>query len=90
MSQQDPSAGPQDERPKGDPWHAFGYIVSGVAIYGFLGWLIDRWLGTDFIVAIGIIVGAGLGIYLTFSRFNRALPPDPQPESQPDKPHDQN
>jgi len=85
MSQQDPSAGPQDERPRGDPWHAFGYIVSGVAIYGFLGWLIDRWLETDFIVAIGIIIGAGLGIYLTFSRFNRALPPD----SQPDKPHDQ-
>ena len=82
MSQQDPSAGPQDERPKGDPWHAFGYIVSGVAIYGFLGWLLDQWLETDFIVAIGIIVGAGLGIYLTFSRFNRALPTD--------QPHDQN
>ena len=59
-------------------------------MYGFLGWLIDRWLGTDFIVAIGIIVGAGLGIYLTFSRFNRALPADQQPGSLPDKPHDQN
>jgi ATP synthase protein I len=90
MSQQDPSAGPQDERPKGDPWHAFGYIVSGVAIYGFLGWLLDRWLETDFIVAIGIIVGAGLGIYLTFSRFNRALPPDTPHDPQPDQPHDQN
>lgn len=76
MSQQDPSAASQDDRPKGDPWHAFGYIVSGVAFYGFLGWLLDRWLDTDFIVAIGIIFGAGLGIYLTFSRFNRALPPD--------------
>ncbi len=86
MSQQDPSAAPQDDRPRGDPWHAFGYIVSGVAFYGFLGWLLDRWLETDFIVALGIIVGAGLGIYLTFSRFNRALPPGQSHEP----PHDQN
>ena len=76
MSQQEPPAGPQDESPKGDPWHAFGYIVSGVAIYGFLGWLVDQWLETEFVVAIGIIVGAALGIYLTFSRFNRAQPSD--------------
>ena len=76
MSQQEPPAGPQDESPKGDPWHAFGYIVSGVAIYGFLGWLVDRWLETEFVVAIGIIFGAALGIYLTFSRFNRAQPSD--------------
>jgi ATP synthase protein I len=84
MSQQNPSAAPQDDRPKGDPWHAFGYIVSGVAIYGFLGWLLDRWFGTSFLVAVGIIIGAGLGIYLTFNRFNRALP-----DQNPTPPHDQ-
>ena len=83
MSQQNPPSAPQDDRPKGDPWHAFGYIVSGVAIYGFLGWLLDRWLGTSFLVALGIIVGAGLGIYLTFTRFNRARPDQHTP------PHDQ-
>jgi F0F1-type ATP synthase assembly protein I len=88
MSQQEPSAAPQDDRPRGDPWHAFGYIVSGVAIYGFLGWLLDRWLGTEFLVAVGIIAGAGLGIYLTFVRFNRAQQPD-QHDQLPDKPHDQ-
>jgi ATP synthase protein I len=81
MSQQESSAGPQGESPKGDPWHAFGYIVSGVVLYGFLGWWVDRWLGTEFVVAIGVVVGACLGIYLTFSRFNRAPPPD--------NPHDQ-
>jgi ATP synthase protein I len=71
MSQ--PSTSSQEE-PKGDPWHAFGYIVSGVALYGVLGWLADRWLGTTFLVAVGIILGAGLGIYMTFSRFNKILP----------------
>lgn len=75
MSQQSPPPAPHDDRPKGDPWHAFGYIVSGVAVYGVLGWLADRWLGTTFLVAVGILVGAVFGIYLTFARFNMTPPP---------------
>ncbi len=55
----------------GDPWHAVGYLVAGVFVYGFVGWLADRWLGTSFLVAVGIIVGAVLGLYLTWNRFNR-------------------
>jgi F0F1-type ATP synthase assembly protein I len=72
-----------DEKPKGDPWHAFGYIVAGVMFYGFLGWLADRWLGTRYLVAIGILVGAALGIYLTYSRF-RPDPPE-QPTQDPEQ-----
>ena len=60
------------DRPKGDPWHAFGYLVSGVLMYGLIGWGLDQWLGTSFLVAIGILVGAGFGIYMTFARFNRS------------------
>ncbi|HWJ07867.1 MAG TPA: AtpZ/AtpI family protein [Nocardioides sp.] len=70
-----------EEKPKGDPWHAFGYVVAGVAFYGFAGWLADRWLGTTFLVAVGILTGAALGIYQTASRF-RFDPPD-QPHSTP-------
>lgn len=64
---------PEPKPPQGDPWHAFSYIVSGVLVYGLIGWLLDRWLGTSFLVAIGILVGAGLGIYMTIVRFD-ALP----------------
>jgi ATP synthase protein I len=74
MSQQKPSSAPDAEPPsetKGDPWHAFGYLVSGVLIYGLLGWLLDRWWGTSFMVVVGILGGAGLGMYMTFARFNR-------------------
>lgn len=78
---------PSQEEPTGDPWHAFGYIVSGVAMYGVLGWLADRWLGTTFLVAVGIILGAGLGIYMTFSRFNKILPA-PGPDFRPTEPTD--
>lgn len=65
---------PHTSTPRGgDPWHAYGYLVSGVFLYGGLGWLADRWLGTSFLVAIGILVGAGFGIYMTIARFD-ALP----------------
>jgi len=80
MTQQNPGSAPDDKPPAGDPWHAFGYLVSGVFVYGILGWLADRWLGTSFLVVIGIVLGAGLGIYLTFARFNR--PPEAQPKQQ--------
>ncbi|MFT4011564.1 MAG: AtpZ/AtpI family protein [Nocardioidaceae bacterium] len=78
MTQQKPSSAPPPHGPppgpQGDPWHAFGYIVSGVALYGFLGWLADRWVGTSFLVAIGILLGAALGIYQTFARFRQDAP----------------
>ncbi|MDQ6527427.1 AtpZ/AtpI family protein [Nocardioides sp. LHD-245] len=70
-----------EEKPQGDPWHAFGYVVAGVAFYGFLGWLADRWLGTTFLVAVGILAGAALGIYMTAKRFRT------MPSGSPDSPH---
>lgn len=66
MSSPDPA---QQPPPDDDPWVAFGYLVAGVLFYGALGWLADWWLGTRFLVVIGILFGAGLGIYMTFKRF---------------------
>lgn len=65
-----PPTGTADE-PQQDPWRAFGFIVAGVLVYGLVGWLMDRWLGTSFLVAIGIIAGAALGVYMTWARFNK-------------------
>ena len=77
MSQPDPAQNSPANEPapnsQGDPWHAFGLVSAGVLFYGFLGWLADRWLNTSFLVAIGILIGAGLGIYATVKRFD-ALP----------------
>jgi len=68
-----------DESPRGDPWLAFGYLVSGVLLYGLVGWLLDRWLGTGFLVAIGIVLGAVLGTFQTWARFRSVedVPADP-------------
>lgn len=72
MTQQNPGSASDHDAPQGDPWHAFGYLVAGVGLYGFLGWLADRWLETSFLVVVGILLGAGLGLYMTFARFNRS------------------
>ena len=45
------------------------YLISGVAFYGFLGWLGDHFLGTGFLLPIGIVLGAGLGCYVIIRRF---------------------
>jgi hypothetical protein len=52
----------------GDPWVAFGYLVAGVALYGLLGWGLSIWLNADYWIPIGILVGAGFGMYLVFSQ----------------------
>ena len=62
---------PENAAQGGDPWHAVGYLSAGVLLYGVLGWLADQWLGTSFLVAVGILAGSGLGLYLTWNRFNR-------------------
>lgn len=62
------STEPAQQPPEGDPWAAFGYLVAGVLFYGAVGWLADWWLGTSFLVVLGILFGAGLGIYMTYRR----------------------
>lgn len=76
------SMAPKDEQhraqPQPDPWQAVSMLIAGVLFYSVLGWLADRWLGTDFLVAIGILVGAGLGVYSVVKRFG--TPPEPGPK----------
>lgn len=87
MAQEIPPGG-RTEGPRGDPWMAFGYVVSGVALYGFMGWLFDRWLGTSFLVAVGILLGTGLALYQTFARFGLRSDPAQGPPHQERTTHD--
>ncbi|NHC23270.1 AtpZ/AtpI family protein [Nocardioides sp. IC4_145] len=77
MSQQEPPAAPEDT-PHGDPWQAFSQIVAGVLLYGGAGWLADRWLGTSYLVAIGIVIGAGLSLYAVVKQFGHVPPSSPE------------
>jgi F0F1-type ATP synthase assembly protein I len=40
-----------------------------MAVWGFLGWLVDRWLDTNGIATgIGVVIGTAGGIYLVVRR----------------------
>jgi F0F1-type ATP synthase assembly protein I len=59
------------------------YLISGVMMYGFLGWLGDRFLGTSFLLPIGIVAGAALGCFVIIRRFGRVDEPAPQSAERP-------
>lgn len=73
----DGSPSPGAPAPDGDPWAAFGYLVAGVLAYGLLGWGLSVWLHARYWIPIGILVGAGFGLYLVFSRYSLRGPDKP-------------
>ena len=38
-------------------------IFFSVAAFMLVGWLLDRWLGTTWIMIVGILLGAAVGLY---------------------------
>jgi ATP synthase protein I len=50
-------------------WSIIGTLVAGVLAWGAIGWLLDRWLGTEYLVAVGILVGAAGAFYLIIKRY---------------------
>jgi len=83
-NEQPPEQEDQPDRPAGDDqrharrdstsndgYSAFAYLLSGLIFYGGAGWLLDRWLGTNFIVLIGLLVGGAAAIYLIYVRYGR-------------------
>jgi ATP synthase protein I len=50
-------------------WSIIGTLVAGVLAWGAIGWLLDRWLGTEFLVAVGILLGAAGAFYLIIKRY---------------------
>jgi hypothetical protein len=49
------------------------YLLSAILLWGGLGFLVDGWLGNErkVFAAIGMVVGAGAGIYLIYLRYGR-------------------
>lgn len=56
----------------GDGMQVLAYILSGLLLYGGLGFLGDWLLDTSFLLPIGLILGVGLAMYMIIKRFGRS------------------
>ncbi|WP_344654318.1 hypothetical protein [Cryptosporangium japonicum] len=74
--------------PTVDPWHVVSYLISGVTIWGLIGWAAARWLDIPALVGVGFIIGGVLGIWLTYIRYGRPQSGSSisMPPAQPDLP----
>jgi len=74
MTGQEPPKNPDgDDGPKppdmGMGMTAVSYLISGLLVWGGIGWLVDHWVGTRGIFAgIGAVVGMAGGVYLIVRR----------------------
>lgn len=70
MDEDQPPRPPDDESDKtpsgyDQGWTAVAYLITGIAFWGGVGWLVDSWLDLDGLgIGIGSVVGAACGVYL--------------------------
>jgi ATP synthase protein I len=70
MSQQsDPPPPPGNSA---DGWRVLSYLIGGVLVYGGIGFGLDRLFGTQFLVLVGIVLGAGLTILMLHFRYGKS------------------
>jgi ATP synthase protein I len=73
-------AGPQGRDPRGHGrpgqdnagWTLFSYLISGMVVYGGIGWLIARWTGHPLIFPVGMLTGLALAIAAIIYRYGRS------------------
>ena len=71
--QQPPGTPPEDDSPPtpnlNGGYVAISYLIGGMVVWGGIGWLVDRWLGTEGIaLGIGAVLGGAAGVYLIARR----------------------
>jgi hypothetical protein len=63
-----PQPPPQDS----DAMAALSLIISGVLLWGAIGWALGRWLDVPVLAGLGLVVGGGLGVLAVYIRYGRA------------------
>lgn len=52
-------------------WFIFGYLISGMAFYGGLGWLVGHFTHVPVLFPIGALVGLGVAIFAVYYKYGR-------------------
>jgi ATP synthase protein I len=67
-----PSGRSFDRKEQNDAWGASGMVMSGVAVWGGVGYLLSRWFHHDIFVVVGILVGTAVALYGVWFRYGRS------------------
>ena len=50
-------------------WNVVSYLITGPVMFGAVGFGLDHWVGTTWLVAVGIVGGMALSLYLVWFRY---------------------
>jgi F0F1-type ATP synthase assembly protein I len=50
-------------------WSITGTMLSGIIVWGGVGWVLDRWLETRIFTLVGTILGLTVAIYLIVVKY---------------------
>lgn len=54
-----------------DAYGALGLVISGVLVWGGIGYLVSEQLDNRVFVMLGLLLGMGAGLYLVWFRYGR-------------------
>lgn len=77
-SRSTPGSHGRSPAPEGEAWSVLAHLLTGIGVYGGIGYLLDRWWSTGFLTPVGLLLGAAAGLYLVWVRYGR-VPPDEDP-----------
>ncbi|WP_249933317.1 hypothetical protein [Blastococcus sp. CCUG 61487] len=60
-------------------WGVTGTLLSGMAVWGGVGWLLDQWWDTRVFFPVGVILGIAVAIYVVVVKYGAV---DPHPGSR--------
>lgn len=63
---------PSQPRPASEGWTILSYLIGGMALYGFVGWLIGHWTGLPWLFPVGMLAGLASAIALVIFRVTRS------------------
>jgi hypothetical protein len=55
-----------------DPWSALSLIISGVLLWGAIGYGVSEWLHSRAYMGGGVLIGGVLGVLSVYLRYGRA------------------
>jgi len=59
-------------RSAGQAWDVIGTLLSGILVWGGVGYALDRWLGFEryLFLPIGMILGVSVSLFVLYRRFS--------------------